>query len=117
MNRRSFLQTTAAAAVAAFPTILRAQDKSGSKNAVIGTGEYTYECLHGWGDLPSHLKWGETHGVAVDEAGFIYVKNNTGPSGLRHQDCIVVFDPTGRFVRQRRVRVRRPQARGARPRH
>jgi hypothetical protein len=100
MSRRRFLRNTVstAAACAAAPAI-RALDKAGSQPARVGTGEHTYECHHGWGDLPSHLKWGETHGVAVDEAGFIYIKNNTGPSGLRHQDCIVVFDPAGRFVR------------------
>lgn len=100
MNRRTFLRTSAACtATLAFPQILGAQDKTGSKNAIIGKGEHTYECLHNWGELPSHLKWGETHGVAVDAEGLIYVKNNTGPSGLRHQDCIVVFDPKGKFVR------------------
>src|SRR5262245_66495258 len=104
MNRRTFLQTTAtvtttAAATLALPAIVRAADKSGSRPAVIGTGEHTYECHHGWGELPSHLKWGETHGVTVDAAGFIYVKHNTGPSGKRHQDAIVVFDPTGKYVR------------------
>ena len=102
MNRRAFLRSTTAAAAAtatAFPSILRSADKAGTKNAVVGSGEHTYECRHGWGELPSHLKWGETHGVAVDSQGFIYIKNNTGSSGLRHQDCIVVFDPDGKFVR------------------
>ena len=100
LSRRKFLHATAltAAAASAAPFV-RAQDKAGSQLARVGTGEHTYECHHGWGELPSHLKWGETHGVAVDEAGYIYVKNNTGPSGLRHQDSIVVFDPNGKFVR------------------
>ncbi len=80
----------AAATATAFPSVLRAADKAGTKNAVVGSGEHTYECRHGWG---------ETHGVAVDSQGFIHIKNNTGSSGLRHQDCIVVFDPDGKFVR------------------
>jgi hypothetical protein len=100
LSRRGFLRATALTTVACSAApFIRAQDKTGTKPAIIGTGEHTYECHHGWGDLPSHLKWGETHGVAVDEAGFIYIKNNTGPSGLRHQDCVVVFDPAGKFVR------------------
>ena len=71
MNRRSFLQkaATAASTVAAFPAMVRAADKAGTKVSLVGTGEYTYECHHGWGELPSHLKWGETHGVAVDAQG------------------------------------------------
>lgn len=100
MNRRSFLQTTGTVAGAlAFPSILRAADKTGNKVSLVGVDGYLYECQHGWGQLPAHLKWGETHGVAIDAQGFIYIKNNTGPSGLRHQDCIVVFDPDGKFVR------------------
>ena len=100
MNRRSFLQSSATLSAAfAAPAILRASDKGPAKKAVIGTGEHTYECHHYWGTLPDHIKWGETHGVTVDEAGFIYILNNTGASSVRHQDAVAVFDPSGRFVR------------------
>ena len=100
ISRRRFLQTTTAtAALVSAAPFVRGQDKTGAKRAVIGTGEHTYECHHGWGQLPSHLQWGETHGVTLDAQGFIYVKHNTGPSGKRHQDAIVVFDPDGKFVR------------------
>jgi len=37
--------------------------------------------------------------VTVDGQGDIYIKHNTKPSGLVHQDSIVVFDPDGKFVR------------------
>ncbi|MCU0879504.1 MAG: peptidase [Pirellulaceae bacterium] len=100
-TRRLFLQTAAATAAAlagsAGPTILNAQDKAGSKTPTVGDKEHTYECLHGWGELPSHLRWGETHGVAVDEAGLIYVKHRTMTK--EPMDGIVVFDPEGKFVR------------------
>lgn len=99
-SRRTFIKAAGAAAVAAGavgPTILGAEDKSGSKNAVIGTGEHKYECLHNWGELPDHIQWGETHGVAVDEAGLIYIKHrNRAPLPM---DAIAVFDPAGKFVR------------------
>ncbi|HAB17166.1 MAG TPA: peptidase [Verrucomicrobiota bacterium] len=100
LSRRRFLHTTTAATVAswAVPNV-RAQNKSGTKVSLVGTGPFTYECDHGFGQLPSNLKWGETHGVTVDGEGFVYVKHNTATSGLKHQDAIVVFDPTGKFVR------------------
>src|SRR3954471_4369732 len=98
-SRRTFLKSaTAAVATASLgPTILGAADKAGSKLPVVGTGEHTYECIHNWGELPSHVKWGETHGVAVDEAGLIYIKHRNNAADP--MDAIVVFDPTGKFVR------------------
>jgi hypothetical protein len=43
MKRRDFFKYTAAgAALAAAPAIIQATDKSGARNAVIGTGDYRY---------------------------------------------------------------------------
>jgi TAT (twin-arginine translocation) pathway signal sequence len=99
MNRRHFLKTAAgAAALAAAPTILNAEDKGNAKNPVIGEGDYRYECLHNWGQLPANLRWETTHGVCIDEAGFIYIKQQ-GFEGRPAQDTIVVFDRDGKFVR------------------
>jgi hypothetical protein len=98
-TRRQFVKATAAAAAVASvgPTILGADNKSGTKLPIVGSGEHTYECVHNWGELPSHVKWGDTHGVAVDEAGLIYVKHRN--NSTEHMDAIVVFDPAGKFVR------------------
>jgi hypothetical protein len=99
-SRRAFLKSTAAAALATssahLPTILHADDKAGSKLPVLGEGEHKYECQHGWGELPSHVTWGETHGVAVDKAGQIYIKHRT--LSKEPMDSIVVFDPAGKCV-------------------
>ena len=74
-----------------------------AKNPVIGKGEHRYECFHGWGEVPSSIHWFETHGVAVDKAGFIYIKHRAGDQKPKSpdeaQDTIVVFDPEGKFVR------------------
>ena len=47
--------------------------------------------------------WFETHGVAIDKAGLIYIKHRAGDRipkpGEPAQDTIVVFDPQGKFVR------------------
>ncbi|REK18830.1 MAG: peptidase [Planctomycetota bacterium] len=99
-SRRAFLKNTAAAAISttALPTILHAADKSGSKLPVLGEGEHRYEAEHDWGELPGDVTWGETHGVAVDEAGLIYIKHRT--LSQEPMDSIVVFDPEGKCVRQ-----------------
>lgn len=101
-SRREFLKASAAAALATTaltkgPTILHADDKAGSKLPVLGEGAHRYEAIHNWGEVPAHVKWGETHGVAVDEAGLIYVKHRS--LGAEPMDSIVVFDPSGKFVR------------------
>ncbi len=103
MKRRAFLKQTAAAAgatavAASVATFVHADDKSGTKKIVIGTGEYRYECIHGWGTLPDHIHWETTHGITVDEAGLVYIKQQ-GHNGKTPQDTIVVFDPTGKCVR------------------
>jgi hypothetical protein len=106
-SRRTFLKAAGAAAgaVSLGGTIpyVRASDKSGGKTAVVGEGEYRYECHHNWGEVPSHIHWFETHGVAVDKAGLVYIKHrgggNKASSPEMAQDTIVVFDPAGKFVR------------------
>ena len=98
-DRREFLKATGAAAVTAVvaPAAIHAADKSGSKPPVIGEGKHRYECHHGWGELPSHLTWEVTHGVTIDAAGLIYIKHQG--LGRKPMDTIVVFEPSGKFVR------------------
>ena len=98
-SRRTFLKAAGAAAVAAplAPMILNAADKAGRKPPILGSGQFTYEAIHGWGELPDHIVWGETHGVTIDEAGLIYIKHRShAPEPM---DAVAVFDPDGKFVR------------------
>lgn len=98
-SRRTFIKSAGAAAITAAvaPTILGAEDKAGTKRPIMGSGAHTYEVIHHWGTLPDSIRWGETHGVAVDEAGLIYIKHrNKAPQPV---DAIVVFDPAGKYVR------------------
>ena len=95
MTRRGFI---AAGAVVAAPYILRSEDKAGTKNPIIGEGEHKYECIHDWGQLPSNIKYGNTHSVCEDSQGHIYIHHTVykdSPSG----DAVVVFDEKGKFVR------------------
>lgn len=99
-RRRQFLQTAGAAAAATALTpsfYIHASDKAGTKPAVVGTGEFTFECHHHWGEVPDHIRWHATHGVAIDAAGLVYV---THRAPFRAEvDTTVVFEPSGNFVR------------------
>jgi hypothetical protein len=99
-SRRDFLHTlgTGLAASVVGPTILGASDKAGSKPPVIGSGEFTYEVYHDWGELPAGIKYGNTHGVCEDSHGQIYIHHTVHATSERH-DTMVVFDPHGKFVR------------------
>ncbi|MEO2015830.1 MAG: peptidase [Fuerstiella sp.] len=93
--RRQFVKQLAVTALAG-PTILHAQDKSGSGPLIVGSGEHTYECIHDWGraSLPADHQYGWTsNGVAVDAAGRLYVSHHGTPGS------IFVFDQHGRFIR------------------
>lgn len=79
-SRRNFLHAAGAVAAAASvsPMILNASDKAGTKSPVLGTGEFQYEVVsHNWGEVPEHIQWGETHGVAVDEEGLVYIAHRS----------------------------------------
>lgn len=98
-GRRAFLRSAAATGLtlAVGPAIHAAEDKSGAKSPVIGGGDHTYEVHHNWGQLPDHLKWGDTHGVVFDRQGLVYITHqSTAPTPL---DAVVVFDPQGKYVR------------------
>ncbi len=100
IRRRSFVKSSVVAAAtlaASGPLILGAQDKAGSKDPIVGDGEFTYRCIHHWGrdSLPADHQYGNaSHGVTVDRDGLIYVTHNAGRPG-----SIYVFDPDGTFVR------------------
>jgi len=96
LTRRSFLATTAAAACA--PAFLGATAKAGSKVPILGQGEYQYEAIHDWGELPRTIKYGNTHGVCEDSQGNIYIHHTVNATS-ENLDTVVVFDKDGKFVR------------------
>ena len=98
-NRREFLRTTSTAAVAAtLSPLVRASDKSGNRLPVVGSGPHTFECLHDWLVPPDGLVWGDTHGLAQDRNGNIYVAHTVNKSSMRGE-AVVVYDSAGHFVR------------------
>jgi hypothetical protein len=94
-SRRAFLTASAAAAV---PFFIKGDTKSGSKNPTLGSGEHQYECIHDWGELPSNIKYGNTHSICEDSQGHIYV-HHTVHKDSPSLDSVVVFDDKGKFVK------------------
>lgn len=93
-TRRRFLFSVGAGA----PLLLGMTNKSGSAKPVLGSGEYTYEAFHDWGDLPPQIKYGNTHGVCEDSQGHVYI-HHTVNALSESSDSMVVFDANGKFVK------------------
>jgi hypothetical protein len=87
-----------AAVAAAAPYIMGATNKAGGERPILGEGEHKYEAIHDWGELPSRIKYGNTHSVVRDSQGHIYV-HHTVHATSESADSVVVFDEKGKFVR------------------
>jgi DNA-binding beta-propeller fold protein YncE len=59
---------------------------------VLGSGDYRYEIVEGWGKLPDGWRYGEVAGIAVDRKDNVYVFN-------RGAHPMIVFDRAGNFLR------------------
>lgn len=93
-SRRQAMRTAAAAGVmVAFgaPAILHAEDKADAGPLIVGSGEYTFEVIDGWAQLPPNIKFGNTHSVQETADGRIFI-HHTG------HDSTCVFDPEGKFI-------------------
>src|SRR5579862_4863205 len=93
VTRRKFIGTGLAA-----PLVLHAQDKTGRESPVLGEGDFKYEAIHDWGELPATIKWGNTHNLAEDAQGNIYV-HHTVYADSESGASMVVFDRNGKFIR------------------
>src|SRR6266852_2814662 len=98
-SRRSFLaRCSALAAAAAIPPFyVHASDKSGQRLPAVGSGLHTYECVHDWLTPPDGLVWGDTHGLAQEEQGRIYVAHTVNKSSMRGES-VVVYDAGGSYI-------------------
>src|SRR5438445_270156 len=94
-TRRQFV--SAAAATTAIVAAGSRADEA-DPPIILGEGAHRYECLHDWGNLPSNIIYGITHGVAVDGRGFVHVLH-TSNKNSPCKDTVVVFAPDGSFVR------------------
>lgn len=97
-SRRQFVTTASAGLLAAGATgIHGTENKSGARPVIIGPEGHRYEVHHDWIRAPKSVPWQETHGVAVDSRGNVYIKHRTKSKQVI--DAIAVFDPKGQFVR------------------
>lgn len=97
-SRRRFLQasTVGVGAMLGAPAIITASKTD--SHSITGEGDYRYEVLHDWAQLPERFEWQTTHNVAVDCDGFLYVIHE-GRAERSDHPSIFVFDPEGRYVR------------------
>ena len=93
LSRRQFLSRVSAGVAAGVsgPTLLHASNKSGSK-VVLGSGAHTYELVKDWGQLPSGIKYGYTHGVQIDSHNRVIIHNQS-------KDSVMIFDHKGKFIK------------------
>jgi hypothetical protein len=99
-TRRTFLSAASKTAATAMlpPLFLQTSSKSGTRLPITGSEAHTYECVHDWLLPPDGLVWGDTHGLAQDQQGRIYVAHTVNKSSMRGE-AVVVYDSSGRFVR------------------
>jgi hypothetical protein len=98
IDRRQFVATFAAGAAATFAAPAIATATKTDSQIILGTGDYRYEVIHDWPQLPHQFTWQTTHDVAIDREGLVYIIHEGKPD-LPDHPAIFVFDAEGRFVR------------------
>ena len=93
-NRRKFCAATGLSALATLASPQATAEASIAESAAsqriqTGNGEWTYEVVQGWGQLPAGTVFGGTHGaIATDHAGHVYVSTQS-------ETGILVYTPDG----------------------
>jgi hypothetical protein len=95
MNRREFCVMTGIAAAASLVGLpAHAEEKAlNTSQQQTGNGEFTYDVVSQWGQLPPGKTFGGTHGgIATDKAGLFYVSTQS-------ETGVLVYDRDGKFLR------------------
>lgn len=69
-----------------------------SARPVVGAGSTRFEVFHDWLSPPARGAFGDTHGVAQDSAGNIYLAHTVHPSSTL-RDAVYVYSKDGTFLR------------------
>lgn len=98
ISRRQFMARAAAgtAVIAGAPAVMTASKTDST--IIVGEGDYKYEIVHDWPQLPGQFTWQTTHNVAVDKAGNVYVIHE-GRADQKEHPSIFVFDSEGKYIR------------------
>lgn len=99
-NRRRFCAVSGTAALASlisFEAPMAAAENSENATGAgleTGNGEWTYRVVPAWGQLPTGLAFGGTHGaIATDSAGQVYVSTQS-------ETGILIYTPDGVFKKR-----------------
>jgi len=99
LNRRAFSSAAAVSALLSLtgsPSAARAEglgDEPGALQLRTGNGEWTYEVVPHWGQLPEGKQFGGTHGaISSDKAGNLYVSTQS-------ETGILVYERDGRLLK------------------
>ena len=93
-TRREFLVRSATAATTlALGSIVLADDQK----IILGSGGHKYEWIPDWLTPPANMKYGDTHGLAQDSRGKIYLSHTVHPTS-ECPDGVAVFDEHGKFL-------------------
>jgi len=99
MERRRFLRGFAAGAaalsagaLAGAATTLVPRRARAAEPVILGKGQYRYQVLEQWGELPPGFTYRDAAAVCVDSKDNVYVFN-------RGAHPVIVFDRSGRFLR------------------
>jgi hypothetical protein len=65
---------------------------------ILGSGSHRYECFHDWITPPAGMVFGDTHGVAQDAKGNIYIAHTVNGAS-QSDDAICVYDEKGKFIK------------------
>lgn len=96
-SRRIVIRTALGALVAVPFASAFGATQAAAEPLITGSGDHTYRVEHDWLKPPADIAWGDTHGLAQDRAGRIYVSHTVhGSSAKKH--AILVFERDGRFV-------------------
>jgi hypothetical protein len=98
-SRRQVLQTLAASSAwAAAGGLTRKATAAETARPIVGAGDYQYEVIHDWAQLPAEYQWQTTHNVAVGSDGTVYVIHE-GRLDQPEHPSIFAFDGDGKFLR------------------
>lgn len=95
LSRRSFLK--AGTFAAASPILTKAMAIPLQKRIITGSGEHTYEVHHDWVNPPKNVMWGDTHGLALDSQGRIYIAHTVNAASVG-SEAVAVYDQKGNLL-------------------
>ena len=94
LTRRELMAKTGiAAATLALGPYAFAQDGK----IILGSGSHKYEWVPDWLTPPDNIKYGDTHGLAQDSKGRIYLSHTVHPTS-ECPDGVCVFTEQGKFI-------------------